>query len=782
MIKYLRNITVFLSYLILTITPVLAANTNTTISVLKTIMKSSLADVDGTLDVDGLAGQITILRDDHGVPTIQASNKVAAIYALGFVHGQERFFQMDLLRRIASGEMAALIGPSGLAVDRQNRPFLLRRKAQVALKRLSPEQYKLLTAYTAGVNAGLTHLKQSPFEYAVLKTQPQRWREEDSLLVIGALYFDLQENQPRREYARGWIQTHSTSTQTAFLLPESSEWDVPLVGVIPQASPIPDEPPPSWWGRAIKSHLPLPPIDIGKIDIGKKGSNGWLVQSDGRAVLANDMHLSRALPNIWYKAALQYRNRGHQWHVTGITLPGVPVVISGSNGHIAWGFTNGYIDVFDWIRFPGETQTHTEVLQVNGDQDQHLVVRMSKWGPVFHTAMGDMAMHWVISLPGSFDLKLTEMSESASVDEALDIGSQMGIPIQNLLIADHQGNIGWTLAGALPDRVIKSKGKADTFPLNVSNAAWRDKMLSPTAHPRLKNPATGYIVASNNRLLFNRIGDDFGDGGAALGVRAFSIVTGLKLIAQADVPQMYHLQLNTRAYLGMAWRRWLRQSLLNRSHAPKKGDRAILALLTQWNGNADKSSTAYALISQWRRAVYFRLFGALDTQLNRQWPKTGYAKANPRWDVTVNRLMYAGRWVPAEFESWQDFTLQILDKVWTGPLREGRTTWGMINHTQYGHPLAASLPSLANLLSVPVVPLSGDKKVIQVNSPTSGSTERLVVSPGMEGQAILSLPSGQSGNPLSPWWLDNFDPWIRELPQPLLPGSTIYRLTLHGEG
>ncbi|XIH70637.1 hypothetical protein C1N58_21125 (plasmid) [Pantoea sp. SGAir0180] len=262
-----------------------------------------------------------------GVPDIIAADSQSAYFALGFLHGQDRFFQMDLLRRSAAGELAALVGKGGIRIDRQRRIFQLRERVRRELLALPEDQRQRLASYTAGVNAGLHALKSRPFEYWLLRTSPESWRDEDSLLVIAAMYFDLQGTQPGREYARGWIARNNPS-QAGFLLPAGSRWDMPLSGNVPLSSVIPNTAP-DWWGK---------PGDTGGMKIGEdmKGSNGWLIVRDGKAFLANDMHLGLTLPGIWYQAQIQYVQQNEKIKQAGITLPGVPFLISGSNGNIAW--------------------------------------------------------------------------------------------------------------------------------------------------------------------------------------------------------------------------------------------------------------------------------------------------------------------------------------------------------------------------------------------------------------------------------------------------------------
>ncbi|QDX29829.1 penicillin acylase family protein [Dickeya poaceiphila] len=746
------------------------------------LLRQSLPQLDGELRVPGLHTPVTVERDGAGIPTIRAADRFSAAFALGFVHAQDRFFQMDLLRRSAAGELAALVGESALPLDRQHRLFLLRQQVTRRWPELPVNQQQILRSYAAGVNAGLNSLKVRPFEYWLLRADPQVWLPEDTLLVLAEMYFDLQDNQFGREYARGWIASQSTPEQTDFLLPDVSVWDAPLAGQLPPLPTLPAEPP-RWWGQQMSMLARGNPhvAEQAHVEAQIKGSNGWLVRTPERAILANDMHLMLNLPTVWYRAQLIYPADDGTLRLTGLSLPGAPAIVSGSNEHIAWGFTNSHADTFDWVKLDtaeGNQHSVQEILAVSHGDPQPMTVQTSDWGPVVETRQGRMAMHWVLQLPDSLDLSLMSLAETYTVPDALAAGQRAGLPVQNLLVADSRGHIGWTLAGALPDRL--TPGVQNTFPLmDVQQARWRATALPPASHPELIDPPQGVIVTANNRMLFNEQGDIIGDGGADPGVRASAIHQALSEVSQLDIAAMHRIQLDNRALLAASWRDRL-LDCLNASASDTQADQtAIRTLLQQWNGQAAADSAAYLLLNRWRDALYQRLFGTLDQQLSQAWPNASYRAANPRWDMTVQQLMRgeARQWVPAPAKDWCQFSLQQLTAVWLDN-GEGSRNWGDVNQSRIAHPLASSLPLVGRLLQVPAQPLCGDNNVPHVNRPTFGASERLVISPGDEAHATLSLPGGQSGNPLSPWWLDGYRRWMSEQQTPLLPGASASKLDL----
>jgi penicillin amidase len=370
-------------------------------------LRGSLARLEGTQQAPGLETTASIARDAHGVPLISGGSRLDVAYATGFVHAQERYFQMDLLRRVAAGELSELFGARAIAVDKSHRLHRFRARAELALAALPADDRALLDRYAAGVNAGLNALSAKPFEYALVGMSPRSWSASDSLLVIWAMYFDLQGNLESRELSRGWFKEHTSEEQRAFLSPESTPWDAPLdAQAIAAADVVIPAAPPAWWGKPRAAQDTASPRVAAAEFLNTVGSNNWAVagsRSDtGAAIVADDMHLGINLPAIWYRAALQFPDgKGGQRRVVGVTLPGAPVVVVGSNGHVAWGFTNSYGDYLDLIALdtdaakPGQVRTqagwetpvlHEETILVKGAAAEKLAVRETSLGPIRESA------------------------------------------------------------------------------------------------------------------------------------------------------------------------------------------------------------------------------------------------------------------------------------------------------------------------------------------------------------------------------------------------------------
>ncbi|AHM73566.1 penicillin acylase family protein [Yersinia hibernica] len=738
----------------------------------------SLPKTEGTLTSSALTNAVSVEWDKLGIPTITGESREDVSYSLGYIHAQERYFQMDLLRRLAAGELSELLGGAKelIETDIQNRRWLLRSRAINTLKNLSVDEKNILAQYTKGVNEGLSSKIIVSFEYVILMTEATPWKDEDSLLVLYALSLELQQQQIARVYARGWIDQHSTAAQKSFLLPESSSWDTPLSGTTPPPPSI-AETPPDWWGKGHESASTLPS------QAPFYGSNCFVIDGqhskNGQAILANDMHLSLMLPNTWYRASLNYLSpdKKHTFSLSGLTLPGVPVVIIGCNQHISWGFTHSYADTLDWVKTP-EPLSHwpveTEYIKVKHSEDIKLDIPLSPYGPVVATEQGNMAMRWAMQLPDAIDLHFLAINEALCVSQAIDIGTGSGMPALNMFVADKNGDIGWALVGTLPDRIIK--GDINTFPVDEKNQ-WQDNVLAAAQHPHILNPSSGILWNANNRQSFSSDYDNIGDGGADIGVRAWEIKQRLIKDAKLNADDMRAIQLDNTANLFITWRLTLLPLITDSFLINQPLRRQALDLIYQWGGSAGTDSVGYRIISLWRDMIYKNLFGKLDNQLAAQWPAANYLTANTRWDETVMALINTPQqaaWVPHGFTGWDDFIVSQLDMVLAAlTAQEGQlfhATWGKANTAAIMHPFAKDMPALRPLLSAPADELSGDHNVPHVCRPDFGASCRLVAYPGDAAKGTLTQPGGQSGHPISPWFLAGHEYWVHGLSLPLEPG------------
>jgi penicillin amidase len=311
-------------------------------------LRASLPLLNGEVPIDGLEHPVRIDRDTLGVPIVSGTSRKDIFVALGFLHAQERFFQMDLSRRAAAGELAELFGKVCVTADRQARVHRFRARAREIASALPAHQQEILRSYAAGVNAGLRSLRKPPFEYMFLRSRPSDWRAEDTLIIAFYMYYLLHDHRADQDFNSYLLYSALPEQAADFLTPAGSpDWDAPLVGEMP---PCPDIP-----GPHILDFRRTPPERDTALSNARPapGSNAWAVSGarsgTGRAILGNDMHLPFSMPPPLYRATLEITRPGAR-KLSGVTLPGFPFLIAGTNGDVACGLANASTDSVDLVR------------------------------------------------------------------------------------------------------------------------------------------------------------------------------------------------------------------------------------------------------------------------------------------------------------------------------------------------------------------------------------------------------------------------------------------------
>ncbi|MFL6199529.1 MAG: penicillin acylase family protein [Thermoanaerobaculia bacterium] len=772
---------------------------------LRSRMQASLPRLEGRQALAGLAASVTVERDALGVPTIRAASRTDAVRALGFLHAQDRFFQMDLLRRQAAGELSEIFGPVALGLDKANRVHRLRDVARRVVARAAAGDRALLEAYAEGVNAGLALLEAPPFEYGVLRVDPAPWRPEDSALATLAMFLELHDPNGRGESDLGLMRDLLPAELVAFLAPGGTEWDAPLAGGPVPAPPMPG---PEVFDlrrqearpKAAGLHRP----DLREIEpFALAGSNNWAVAgtrtADGRAWLANDMHLGIAVPNTWYRASIARPDGlGAPLRTTGVTLPGVPAVVVGSNGHVAWGFTNSFGDWADLIvlevdprrpdfyrtpRGPRRFERHAERIRVKGGDDAVLEVRSTVWGPVVgkdHRGR-PRALAWTAHHPEAVDVGVMGLDSARNLDEALALAHRAGAPPQNFVAADADGRIGWTILGRIPRRV----GFDGRVPTSWASGAHRwEGWLAPEEVPQIVDPPSGQLWTANARTVDGDMLAKLGNGGHDLGARARQIRDDLAALPKATPRDLLAVQLDDRALFLERWHKLLLDVLTPEAVRADPRRQELRRIVEHgWTGRASIDSAAYRLVRGYRDFLREQVLGALtarcreaDEDFN---PRLTRQAEGPLWRLVTQRPPHL---LDPKFESWDEQLLAAVDATLDfygeiGP-RLAERTWGERNTTAIRHPLSAAVPFLGRWLDVPGRSLPGDENMPRVQGSTFGASERLVVSPGREEEGFFHMPVGESGNPLSPYYRAGHEAWEEGRPTPFLPGPARHRLEL----
>jgi len=759
------------------------------------MLRSSLPLTGGEVPVAGLTAPVTIERDAQGVPTITAASQVDAQRALGFLHGQERFFQMDLLRRQPAGELAELFGPVAAQSDEKLRLHRFRARALQALEQIPAEQREVLEAYARGVNEGVAHLRARPFEYFVLRSKPRPWTPEDTILVVYAMYLDLQDENGLTDSAYGALRDTVPAALFEFLTSRGSAWDAPIDG---SQLPLPSIPGPEVIDLRERE---LERIEAAQFELDSAsdyflGSNNMAVDASvahGRAILAGDMHLGLNLPNIWYRASIVINEGDREVRATGVTLPGSPGIIAGSNGKVAWAFTNSYGDWVDLVvldeREKGvyatadgerETTFHEETISLGDGTTKTMQVEETVWGPVIDTDHRGRrrALRWVAHSTSGANLNLLGMAEAESLEQAMEVTQRVSMPAQNVLIADSSGRIGWTLTGALPRRSSARDGRLPVSSSEVP-AAWQ--WLEPHEAPRLTDPPGGRLWSANARVVGGEHLEIIGDGGYALGARARQLRDGLAAIEGALERDLLAIQLDDRALFLSPWQ-GVMSNVLAEAPASLLRDQ-MKEELARWGARASVGSVGYRLVRAFRAFVERDVFEALTAPAKEADPGFRWnrlvQREHPLWLLVSERPEHL---VPPGHDSWEAFLLAKADEVAAELTRDGlplsSRTWGERNTSRIEHPMARSIPLIGSRLSMAPLELPGDWDMPRAQGPDVGASQRMVVSPGRESEGIFHMPGGQSGHPLSPHFDDGHDAWARGEATPFLPQSTMTTLRL----
>ncbi len=772
----------------------------------------SVPTLEGQVRVPGLHAPVTVSRDALGTAVVKGGDRLDVARGLGFVHAQERFFEMDLTRRSAAGELSALFGSIAIERDKTRRAHRLRALLTARLAAMNADERALLQAYADGVNAGLAQLAARPWQYLVLRAEPQPWQPVDSLLVIGEMFWMLQGASVEEGLARAqWRECVGDATFD-WLEPRGGRWDAALDGSVltPGTMPGPDvldlrKPAPAVPAASAASVVAerAPFLDDRASPERHEpmiGSNNWAVSGarsvTGDAMLANDMHLGLGVPSIWFRA--QFEIGGAQTiRAEGVTLPGVPAIVAGSNGHVAWGFTNSYGQWFDWIKVPAHPDaaqlTHlTETIAVKGGADVTLdVVQFAGLPVVAKSGAQSYALHWVADIGDAYSLALDQMLTARDTAAAVAVGNRAGIPEQNLVVADDHGAIAWTIAGALMDKRLPTAAGFGRFYPEAELASLPRPTLT---HSALSDDAAdgGQLWTANARtyetadgasppIAGKRFDAAIGDGGVDLGARAQQIRDRLKATDKFDEKTLGAIHFDDEALFLRPWAGRIATATTGPTARPD-----VTKLLADWNGRADADQAGYRLVSEVRKRVLDALWTAWSEPLIRagqcparkvEWHARFEYPAEEALDKQPAHLL------PRGFASWDAFMLAQVDATVADMTRDGarplaQATWGEANRSHVGHVLSRALPILSRVLDMPSVPQSGDRNMPHVAAPSFGQSERLVVAPGHEERATLSMPGGQSGHPMSPYYGAGHADWVAGRATPLLAGAPQHMLTL----
>lgn len=757
----------------------------------------SLPQIEGAIALQGLSRPVDVLRDRHGIPHIYAEAEWDAYFALGFVHAQDRLFQMDFARRIGQGRLSELLGPIGLSADEFIRTLDLRGASERAFVHLPPATRAVLEAYATGVNAFLAwNAKPLPPEFTLLAYRPERWRPADSILIIKLMALELSDNAVGEVINAELVRAQGPEALSAFIpgLPKTLPRLDALYGLPEMATPGAGAPATAVEGGA---------------------SNDWVVDgswtASGKPLLANDPHLPLTIPSIWYLAHLDIGGRP----AVGASIPGIPGIILGRNDRIAWGYTTTGADVQDLYLErlnpdnPNEYLTPTgrapiatreETIHVRFFGDERYTVRATRHGPVLPPDFKPLANflpkdHMLaIAWPSLSDIDgtvaaghaLTNAENCADFVHALQV---FVAPVQNMVCADVGGHIGFIAPGRIPIR----KPENDTLGL-VPAPGWKAAydwtgFIPFDALPQVNDPPSGYVATANNRIVGADypyvISYEWETDERVRRIDSLIEQSHAHTVTSFASMQMDQVSLFAREVLPL-----LLRDVGNMPKHPKAKE--ALALLGAWDGSMSAERAEPLIFMVWLRELTRALIKDElgETLFPRYWgPRKALIRKLVTGDTEVTR------WCDDKATPETETCARIMSENFDQTLRNltseqgpwiSRWRWGKVHEALFSHRLSA-LPFIGSALDRHVPSGGGmdtiDRGQMYFASPrpfanVHAAGYRAIYDLNNPEASVFVISTGQSGNPLSPHYDDLIEAWASGTYLPM----TTHRAAIEKDG
>ncbi|TVR59997.1 MAG: penicillin acylase family protein [Gemmatimonadales bacterium] len=769
------------------------------------LVRGSLPALDGEARLAGLAAPAWLERDSLGIAVIRAESAEDGYRALGFAHGQDRFFQMDLVRRLMGGTLAELVGEPALGSDREMRAYGYADAAFRHLAALPSVHRGALDGYVEGVNAGLASLRRPPPEYLLLRTTPEPWSAEDALLTYLFFYHGLATHYREQVHLRELYRLLPPAV-AAFLSPEISRWDHPGATPLPLTE-LPILAVPSSQVLDLRDRS----VDLRSVRGAIRvygdlpgGSNAWAVGvargvgaaegagwTGGAALVAGDPHLPLQVPAIWYRAEMHAPSAGGS--VRGVTLPGVPGFFVGMTDRVAWSPTAAMVDQTDLVEVEVDPSDPTryrvpegwesfqlrhDTLRVAGGRTVPLERRSTRWGPVIRVTPDGvpLALRSPAFDAGGLTLEHLGLPEARDVHEVAGILRTIGGPSLAVVAGDAGGRVLWGVAGVLPGR----EGTDGRRPVGAE----RDEVAWPGPRPEAERPLVvdslgGVVVTANHR--FAPLDESRTLSGIWLSpTRATRIHQLLDRDARPDEELHHQYQLDTHSLEHEEVRRLVLDLI------PENPSDSVLARIRtqadQWDGRANAGSVPFRTLEIARRALRDAALAPLLAPVVEEVPgfrytwllahEAAFRLLEERPEHLLPRAV-DGR----DVDSWESYLTHVLREAVIeagGP----EVPWGQDNRAAIAHPISGAVPLLARFLDMPRDPLPGWAGAVRAQTPTYGQSLRFVGRPGHPEQAILDVPGGQSGHFLSPWYQGGHRSWVEGGGGGLVSGPAEHRLRL----
>jgi penicillin amidase len=737
---------------------------------------------------------VKVTRDSHGVPAIEAATLEDLFLAQGYVTAQDRLWQMDIMRRFAAGELSEILGQDTLKVDREQRILGLRAAARKSLQSASARDRVYFDAYARGVNAFIdSHGSSLPIEFRILKYRPKPWQAEDSIVIANQMVKDLNYYSFGDTLAREKILAKLGPELSADLYVNRSWHDRPPTVMRADLKDNdqenqgdsdddddddagPDTSVTQQRGTASQIWAQRAPEAV-------NGSNDWVVSGahtvTGKPLLSNDMHLGHQMPNLWYEAHLKCVNQSGSLDVAGVTLPGMPYVIVGHNQRIAWGFTNvgptvadAFIENFN---AQGAYQTpqgwqqpehRSEVIRVKDKPDVTLDVMLTRHGPIVTDLLPgetrQVALRW--TLYDGLRMPFFDVDTAQNWEDFRKAFSQLDAPGQNVVYADVDGNIGYQTTGRVP---IRAAGDG-SLPVSGADDAHEWTSYIPFDKlPSIYNPPSGVIATANGRIT----PDDYPNSISAeweapwRTERIYHVLESGRKFAAADMLALEN-DIHSENDLFAAER-----FVYSIDHASKASARAKQAadLMRNWDGRMLSSSAAPTIAVRSAREL---------TRLLLE-PRLGPALEDPKqqeeslnwktyqWEMRTvwlqNVLLHQPkRWLPEKYPNYDELLTAAVEAAVNAPAAPADLAswhWGSVNAVEIDHPVLGKIPLIGRWTAPGIKEQSGSSYTVKAVTAHHGPSERFTANLADLDQSTLNTVTGQGGNFLSPYYMDQWKAW-----------------------
>jgi penicillin G amidase len=748
------------------------------------VAHSALPQLDGQVQIRGLSAPVTVTRDGHGVPTIEAASLEDVFFAQGYVTAQDRLWQMDVMRRYASGELSEILGEDTLRLDREQRILGLRDAARKAMEIASPRDRSFFEAYARGVNAYIaTRSDRLPIEFRILRYAPKPWRAEDSVVIANQMVKDLNYHYFYDALSREKILAKLGPELTGDLYVNRSWHDRPptvmredLQQPDSNSGTDEDDDDDDSPDNSVTQGRPAAAAPEG---LPVNGSNDWVVSGahtvTGKPLLSDDMHLGHQMPNLWYEAHLH----SGALDVAGVTLPGMPYVIVGHNQRIAWGFTNVgptvtdvYIENFNpqgayqtpsgWV----QPEHRVEVIHVKGKPDVSIDVKITRHGPVIADIVpGEtrpLALRW--TLYDGLHIPFFEVNTAQNWQDFRHAFSQLDAPGQNVVYADVDGNIGYQTTGEVP---IRAAGDGSLPVSGADNAHEWTSYIPFEKLPSIYNPPSGIIGTANGRITPDNYPNSISMEWECpwRTERIYHVLESGRQFSAADMLAL-QTDIHNEADLFAAER-----FVYAVDHASKPSARAKQAadLMRSWDGRMQASSAAPTIaensILELRRLLLEPKLGnapgdAAKADEVLSW-KTYSWEMRSVWMENI-LLHRTKRWLPDKYPNYDELLTAAVDAAVNGPdtpkdLAGWR--WGAFNAVEIEHPILGKIPLIRHWSGPGLQEQSGSGYTVKAVTRHHGPSERFTANLADLDQSTLNTVTGQGGNFLSPYYMDQWKAW-----------------------